>query len=726
MTGLLRFCAIICLAAATGATAETMPSRAELARVYAERDWRDTALLCDAAEQKAARASSFGCYKGHGKPRYSEFERRSIYVPMPDGTRLAVDIYRPTVKGKPVAGRLPVIFNYSRYWRATRQPGGLIDTYVGTLRPGERLSSIDAALERSGRSRPRTSVALLLAHGYVFVRAEARGTGASFGVRNGDMSGVEARDGHDMIAWIARQPWSNGRVGMIGGSYEGMSQMLVASTAPPALRSIFPQVAPFDEYRGSWSGTGVLRKFGLAWLAREAKRDGVQQGKSGSVINPDDAGTTQVPPVDDDTDGALRAAARAERLADPDAVDPTTYFTQQAPEARTMIDAVSAALGNGSPADVMETLYDPAKLEALMAKTPGLREKLTALRFYRDASPMLTTPQDNGRNNLAALAPRIRESGIAVYNWGGWRDFATVDTLQWDANLGDKAKLTVGPWTHGPNEPDDLREDAAALLGPIEQLRWADHWLKGIDNGIMREPRVHYALMGEEDRFLWRSAKAWPADAPARTLFLAGEGALQPTPAGDGTASFTVDYRAGLGDHTRYHDAIGLGPLRLPDLAIHAQHGATAFTSAPLSQDMDVVGAPIVTLAVSSSTPDADVHAYLERVESDGTIVMLADGVLRASHRVEGTAWYSDLGLPFSDSRRAVVDATPGLDATKPATMRFSLMPVAARFPAGSRVRLVVTGSDAGTNLTIPQSPATRLTVHFGSGSSLALPTCAP
>ena len=523
-----------------------IPSRATLGAIYNEGDWRETTANCDGAQRRAAKASSFGCYKGYSTARYTEFTRTSRYVTVADGTRLAVDVYLPAVNGVPVSEPLPVVFDYSRYWRAEQHPDGSVATYVGILDPGQHTANIAAARARAPRRG--SGVALLLTHGYIFVRAEARGTGASFGVRNGDMSGVEARDGRDLIDWMAKQPWSNGKIGMIGGSYEGMSQYLLASIAPKPLKAIFPMVAPFDEYHSSWSGTGVMKTYGLAWLAHEARRDGVQKGKAGSTINPDIDDGSQVPPVDEDTNGALRAAARKERLSDPDAIDPTTYFTRQSPDGAAFVKLLGNALGSTAPGDIMEAMYSPHILADLIARTPGLRDKINALHFYRDASAMLTEPQDVGPNNLAMLAPRIRESGIAIYNWGGWRDFATIDTLLWDANLRTPKKLTMGPWSHSPNEPGDFREAASRVLGPIEKLRWLDYWLKGIDNGIMREPAVTYAVLGDDDRFAWKKGTAWQGKQARRVVWaLSSPAALTTGQVRRGQVGFTVDPATSLG-----------------------------------------------------------------------------------------------------------------------------------------------------------------------------------
>ena len=688
---------------------------------YARRSWDDTAVLCAPDQRKATRASSIGCYSGYSAPRYDAFERRSFYVPVRDGTRLAVDVYRPLANGKPAEGRLPVVFNYSRYWRATELPDGSTETYVGAMKPGQTQSLIDEALARGRGGEDRQGVGLLLQHGYIFVRAEARGAGASFGVRNGDLSGREAQDGRDIIDWINRQPWASGKVAMIGGSYEGMSQHLVASAAPKGLVAIFPMVATFDEYRASWSGSGILRKYGLAWLAREARRDGVQSGISGSTINPADTSRTMVARVDADVDGRQREAARQERRSDPDAVNPMSYFTRQSPAAGELVRLIGHALGTHEPAPIIEVLYSTPALNALMEKAPGLREKLTALRFARDDAPMTLQAQNIGANNLAMLAPRISASGVAVYNWGGWRDFATLDTLLWDANHRGPKKLTMGPWTHGPNEPDDLREVAAAELRRIEQLRWVDYWLKGVPNGVLQEPAVNYAVLTERDGFYWRTAPAWPpqgftprrwALGPAQVLGGAG--------AADRTASFTADYNSSLGEHTRYHDAIGLGPTALPDLDAHARTGLS-WTSQAVGAGFEMTGSPIVNLQLTSSTPDADIHATLEKIDPAGVVTYLSDGELRASHRKQGPAPYRNLGLPFSDSRRAALAATPPLDAKHPQHLVFDLSPTSTRLRSGDRLRLVLTAANAHTTLTIPQAPATQFTVHL-SRSWLSLP----
>jgi len=95
----------------------------------------------------------------------------------------------------------------------------------------------------------------------------------------------------------------------------------------------------------------------------------------------------------------------------------------------------------------------------------------------------------------------IRDSKVAVYHLAGWYDRYVRDQLVMYRNLPNPQRISIGPWTHTQSD----RFDFAA-----EHLRWWDYWLKGIDNGVMREDPVHYYVMGAPEETAWRSAKRWP------------------------------------------------------------------------------------------------------------------------------------------------------------------------------------------------------------------------
>ncbi|MGA0934199.1 MAG: CocE/NonD family hydrolase [Pseudohongiellaceae bacterium] len=154
------------------------------------------------------------------------FERSSLYVPVRDGTRLAMNVYRPVRNGQVIDAPLPVIFVFTPYRARYRNADGdIVELTQGNMGIHE-----------------------LLASGYVIAQADVRGKGASFGARRGFQDRTEANDGYDLVQWLAGQPWSNGIVGMVGCSYVGGTTVHVASTQPPALKAIFTGATDLDKF----------------------------------------------------------------------------------------------------------------------------------------------------------------------------------------------------------------------------------------------------------------------------------------------------------------------------------------------------------------------------------------------------------------------------------------------------------------------------------------------
>ncbi len=153
--------------------------------------------------------------------------RESTYVTVRDGTRLAMNLYRPARDGRPAPGPLPTVFAFTPYRARFRDADG-------RLRELEQFRST-GLLAAAGQE-------------YAFAVADVRGKGASFGARRGFQDRTEAEDGRDLVQWLAAQPWSNGRVGMLGCSYLGGTTVHVASTAPAALKAIFTGASDLDKY----------------------------------------------------------------------------------------------------------------------------------------------------------------------------------------------------------------------------------------------------------------------------------------------------------------------------------------------------------------------------------------------------------------------------------------------------------------------------------------------
>jgi putative CocE/NonD family hydrolase len=231
-----------------------------------------------------AKVSSFGKYSGYSEPVYDGWVRSSRYVTVRDGTRLAVDIFRPTRAGKVAEERLPVVWTHHRYQRAAFDPE---DKKLYTV-----LDSFEWLQD-------------VLRHGYVVAAVDARGSGASFGTFEGMYNDKENQDAYDVTEWLAAQPWSNGKIGMYGRSYLGITQYMAASRKPPHLVALFPEVAVADMYELIYRGGIYHGPFIEFWsnLVRELDVD------------------KPAYPVDEDRDRALLRAAVQEHRANRSAAD---------------------------------------------------------------------------------------------------------------------------------------------------------------------------------------------------------------------------------------------------------------------------------------------------------------------------------------------------------------------------------------------------------------------
>jgi putative CocE/NonD family hydrolase len=232
------------------------------------------------------KVSEFGRYEGFSESRYDGWIRESLYLPMRDGTKLALDVFRPTSHGVAESNPLPVVWKAKRYLRATVKDGELNTSLLNS-----------PSLEGDQSLGPQ----ILISHGYVLASADMRGTGASFGAWSECSDPSVANDGYDITEWLAQQSWCDGNVGMFGASYEGRMQYSVASAGPPHLRAIMPEVSPFDWYETIHEGGIFQRRF-----------------ESTGVHFRNCDVNTNVSPVDDDPDGQLvtEASALHEQLND--------------------------------------------------------------------------------------------------------------------------------------------------------------------------------------------------------------------------------------------------------------------------------------------------------------------------------------------------------------------------------------------------------------------------
>ena len=184
---------------------------------------------------------------GRSAPAREMAQRLGAQVPMRDGARLSANVFHPSERG-----RFPAILERTPYGKGA----GITSNY-------------QAFVER----------------GYAVVAQDVRGRYESEGVF--DPLRQEAADGDDTLNWIARQPWSDGKIGMIGGSYRGIVQWKAATLENPHLKAIFPVVSGWDDYLDRFYSTGGAMKLGnrLEWMAENLKAPGYQPDFSKYVLH---------------------------------------------------------------------------------------------------------------------------------------------------------------------------------------------------------------------------------------------------------------------------------------------------------------------------------------------------------------------------------------------------------------------------------------------------------
>ena len=200
-----------------------------------------------AGEAREPRVSARGRYLGFSSAIYNGSERRSDYLTLAGGVRLAYDLILPTKNRVPATERLPVLFKYTPYLRTFTVFDASGRNILAELfdmgwkaRAWLRLRYWLSSRGRVMDPLMRTPwLERLLKHGYAVIVVERPGTGASFG-RSDPSFNAAAKEADQIIDWIAAQPWSNGKVGMYGDSWQGQIQLAAASTGNRHLKAIFP------------------------------------------------------------------------------------------------------------------------------------------------------------------------------------------------------------------------------------------------------------------------------------------------------------------------------------------------------------------------------------------------------------------------------------------------------------------------------------------------------
>lgn len=598
--------------------------------------------------------------------------RRSLLVPMRDGVRLAVDLILP---GDLAPGeRIPALLHQGRYWRSVSLRGPARVMFDAVARHGQ-LGPFKDRFVRSG---------------YAWLDVDTRGSGASFGTRLWDFSPEEIEDGADLVDWIVRQPWSDGRVAGVGVSYSGSAAELLLASRHPAVKASLPLFCDFDQYQDILAPGGVPHRAWLeAWgeFTRRLDRGLLPTGAWWLKIF-----VRGVRPVDGDRGGALLAAALR---------DHADNFDFAALGAVVHRDDLPFEATRGAPASL-------ARADAWLAERFG--------PDFRSRGSDLASPH--------AYADDVDASGAPVYAYSGWLDgaYAGAAAARFRRLRHPANRLLIGPWDHALHVVSPFGDRGASRFDHGgELLRFLDEHVRGVATGLASQPRVHYYTQGAER---WRAADAWPPPAEPLVLYLAPGGTLtgEAPAAAAAEDRHRVDPGAATGPASRWAALAGR-PIGTPypDRARRDER-LLHYTSAPLAADLEVTGHPVVTIHVASSASDGAFFAYLEDVAPGGRVTYVTEGVLRALHRGPAAAPAGDpLASPERSFRRN--DAAP-LVPGEVAELSFAMLPTSTVFAAGHRVRLALAGADADHFARIPATGPVEWRVQRSAAhpSRLALP----
>ncbi|HJY84323.1 MAG TPA: CocE/NonD family hydrolase, partial [Candidatus Binatia bacterium] len=431
--------------------------------------------------------------------------------------------------------------------------------------------------------------------GYVVVVQDTRGRFRSEGEFYPFIH--EAQDGYDTIEWAAGLPWSDGNVGTVGQSYLGLVQYFAAPQRPPHLKAMSPVSGPVTYFENCTYRRGV---FELGWMLAYF---------------------------------TFMARNTLERKG---------LYEQQRP----ILDSYLSH---------PEVPISPFKKEVyrhLPLRDWGERLKDGAPYF----ADFLRHPTDGPYWQATDLRRQLHDVNVPMFHVGSWYDAFQYDTLTLFTGLRERAltpgarhsqKLLMGPWGHLlPYAVPTSRGTGDIDFGPEAlmelhalQLRWFDHFLKGVNNGILDEAPIRLFVMGDNR---WRDENEWPL---ARTQYtkaylhsdgkansLRGNGRLLLAVPGEEQPDHYI-YDPQDPVPTRGGTTLGLALGVFDQTKIEERDDVLVYTSDVLPTDLEITGPIALKLFAASSAPDTDFTAKLVDVRPDGYAQNIAEGVIRARFR---------------------------------------------------------------------------------------------
>jgi len=317
----------------------------------------------------------------------------------------------------------------------------------------------------------------------------------------------------------------------------------------------------------------------------------------------------------------------------------------------------------------------------------------------------------------------IEQSGVPMLVWAGWLDASTADgSIARYLTFDTPQVVVIGPFSHSGsfdidpfNTPDQAVEPTQAEQF-TERLAYFDALLK--EDGEVPESSITYYTLNAGT---WNTTTVWPPqgfETQTRWFFVEGNGLSTDAPtSADGEDSYAVDFSTTTGETTRWHTQLGGEDVIYPDRA-EADANLLTYTSEPLATDVEITGAPVVTLQLASTHEDGALHVYLEDVAPDGRVTYITEGILRLPFyplQDPADSPYVSTWPQHDISEAAYTPLVPG-ELTE---VTLHLYNTSVLIEAGHSIRIAIAGADAGLFRRYPAEGTPTLTVSR-SGAALS------
>ena len=465
-----------------------------------------------------------------------------VKIPMRDGTKLNATVYKP----KDMQAPLPVIFTLTPY---------IADSY-------------------------HNRAYFFSQNGYVFVLVDCRGRGNSEGTF--EPFANEGRDGYDIVEWLAKQPWSNGKVTMWGGSYAGFDQWSTLKEFPPHLATIVPAAAAAAAVDFPFS-KNLFFSYDMQWLTFTSGRT-----PNASIFGD--------------------SSFWIQKFRD--------VYLQHLP-----YDNLDKVVGN-------ETTFFQKWLQHPVPDS-----------YWEDMNPKI---EDYKRMNL----PILTITGHYDGDQAGAMHYYKMHMQNGSVEGKEKHYLIVGPWDHaGTRTPNadvgGLHFGEASMLD-MNQLHkeWYDWTLKGGDKPKFLKQRIAYYVVGSEE---WKYADSLDRISNSKTtLYLNSENGEANDVTKSGSMSETKP-GSSKPDHYVY-DPLDTRPAELETeeirnyltdqrFALNLFGNGLVYHSQPFSSDTEVTGYLKFVAWISMDVPDTDFDVSVYEIKQDGTSIFLTEDTMRARYR---------------------------------------------------------------------------------------------